>query len=188
MDIFTDHKSLRYIFTQPNLNLRQTRWVEIIQEYNPSIEYTLGKANVIVDALSRKAYCNSLILKPYQPELCEAFRKLNLQVVPQGFLANLQVSPTLEDQIREAQLLDAMVKIGIAKSQPKYKCYRLDDKDTLFFEDRIVVPKGDLRKVKLNEAHNSLIYIHPGITNMYHDLKQSYCWTRMKHEIAKFMN
>ena len=116
---------------------------------NPSIEYTLGKANVIADALSRKAYCNSLILKPYQPELCEAFRKLNLQVVPQGFLANLQVSPTLEDQIRVTQLLDAMVKkvkIGIAKSQPKYKCYRLDDKDTLFFEDRIVVPKGDLLK------------------------------------------
>ena len=94
--------------------------------------------------MSRKSYSNSLILKPYQPELCEAFRKLNLQVVPQGFLANLQVSPTLEDQIREAQLLDAMVKkvkIGIAKSQPKYKCYRLDDKDTLFFEDRIVCPK-----------------------------------------------
>ena len=105
---------------------------------------------MIADALSKKAYCNSLILKPYQPELCEAFRKLNLQVVPQGFLANLQVSPTLEDQIRQAQLLDAMVKkvkIGIAKSQPKYKCYRLDDKDTLFFEDRIVVPKGDFVKL-----------------------------------------
>mgnify|MGYP000961308023 FL=1 len=38
VDIFTDHKSLKYIFTQPNLNLRQTRWVEMIQEYNPSIE------------------------------------------------------------------------------------------------------------------------------------------------------
>ena len=65
-----------------------------------------------------------------------------------------------QDQIRQAQLLDAMVKkvkIGIAKSQSKYKCYRLDDKDTLFFEDRIVVPKGELRKVIMNEAHNSLL-------------------------------
>ena len=138
-----------------------------------------------------KAYCNSLILKPFQPDLCEAFRKLNLQVVPQGFLANLQVSPTLEDQIREAQLLDSMVKKvknGIAKSQPKYKCYRIDDKDTLFFEDRIVVPKGDLRKVIMNEAHNSLRSIQPGSTKMYHDLKQSYWWTRMKREIAQFVN
>ena len=69
VDIFTDHKSLKYIFTQPNLNLRQTRWVEMIQEYNPSIEYTLGKANVNAYALSGKAYCNNLILKPFQPDL-----------------------------------------------------------------------------------------------------------------------
>ncbi|SPT17983.1 unnamed protein product [Triticum aestivum] len=142
-----------------------------------------GKANVIADALSRKAYCNNLILKPFQPDLCEAFRKLNLQVVSQGFLANLQVSPILEDQIHEAQLLDAMVKkvkCGIDKGISKYKSYRIDDRDTLFFEDRIVIPKGDLRKVIMNEAHNSLISIHPGSTKMYHDLKQSYWWTRMK--------
>ena len=129
---------------------------------------------MIADALSRKAYCNSLILKPFQPDLCEAFRKMNLQVVPQGFLANLIVSPTLEDQIREAQLLDTMVKKvkrGINKGLSKYKCYRIDDRDTLFFEDRIVVPKGNLRKVIMNEAHNSLLSIHPGSTKMYHDLK-----------------
>ena len=72
------------------------------------------------------------------------------------------------------------VKIGIAKSQPKYKCYRPDDKDTLFFEDRIVVPKGDLRKVIMNEAHNLLLSIHLGSTKMYQDLKQAYWWTRMK--------
>ena len=146
---------------------------------------------MIAYALSRKASCNSLILKPFQLDLCEAFRKLNLQVVPQGFIANLIVSPTLEDQIHEAELLDAMVKkvkIGIAKSQPKYKCYRLDDKDTLFFEDRIVVPKGDLCKVIMNEAHNSLLSIHPGSTKMYQDLKQAYWWTRMKREIAQFVN
>jgi hypothetical protein len=89
VEVYTDHKSLKYIFTQPNLNLRQTRWVEMIQEYNPSIEYTPGKANVIADALSRKAYCNSLLLKPVQPDLCESFRKLNLQFIPQGLLANL---------------------------------------------------------------------------------------------------
>lgn len=89
VEVFTDHKSLKYIFTHPNLNLQQTRWVEILQDFNLSVEYTPGKANVVADALSRKAYCNSLILQPLHPGLCESFRKLNLQLVPQGFLANL---------------------------------------------------------------------------------------------------
>ena len=80
------------------------------------------------------------------------------------------------------------VKRGIDKGLSKYKCYRIDDRDTLFFEDRIVVPKGDLRKVIMNVAHNSLLSIHPGSTKMYHDLKQSYWWTRMKREIAQFVN
>ena len=51
-----------------------------------------------------------------------------------------------------------------------------------------MVPKGDLRKVIMNEAHNSLLSIHPGSTKMYHDLKQSYWWTQMKREIAQLVN
>ena len=80
------------------------------------------------------------------------------------------------------------VKKGAAKSIPKYKCFRVDDKDTLFFEDRLVVPKGDLRKVIMDEVHNSLLSIHPGSSKMYQDLKQTFWWTRMKHEIAQFVN
>ena len=52
--IFTDHKSLQYIFTQKELNLRQRRWLELIKDYDCTIEYHLGKANVVADALSRR--------------------------------------------------------------------------------------------------------------------------------------
>ena len=55
VDIFTDHKSLQYVFTLKDLNLRQTRWLELLKEYGMSIIYHLGKANVIVDSSSRSS-------------------------------------------------------------------------------------------------------------------------------------
>ena len=52
--IFTDHKILQYIFTQKELNLRQRWWLELIKDYDCTIEYHPRKANVVADALSRK--------------------------------------------------------------------------------------------------------------------------------------
>ena len=58
--IYTDHKSLKYIFTQPELNMRQRRWLELIKDYNLEVHYHLEKANVVTDALSQKSHCNTL--------------------------------------------------------------------------------------------------------------------------------
>jgi hypothetical protein len=53
-EIYSDHKSLKYIFTQTDLNLRQRRWLELIKDYDIGINYHPGKANVVADTLSRK--------------------------------------------------------------------------------------------------------------------------------------
>ena len=53
--IYTDHKSLKYLPSQQELNLRQRRWMELIKDYDCVIDYHLGKANVVADALSRKS-------------------------------------------------------------------------------------------------------------------------------------
>jgi hypothetical protein len=52
--VYTGHKSLKYIFTQKDLNLRQHRWLELIKDYDLEIHYHPGKANLVADALSRK--------------------------------------------------------------------------------------------------------------------------------------
>ena len=53
--MFSDHKSLKYLFTQRDLNLRQRRWMEFIEDYDFELHYHPGKANVVADALSRKS-------------------------------------------------------------------------------------------------------------------------------------
>jgi hypothetical protein len=58
-EIYRDHKSLKYIFTQTNLNLRQCRWLEFIKDYDVGINYHPEKANIVVDALSHKKYYNT---------------------------------------------------------------------------------------------------------------------------------
>ena len=52
---YTDHKSLKYLPSQRELNLRQRRWMELIKDYDCVIDYHPEKANVVVDALSRKS-------------------------------------------------------------------------------------------------------------------------------------
>ncbi|KAA0032175.1 ty3-gypsy retrotransposon protein [Cucumis melo var. makuwa] len=54
IQIFTDHKSLKYLFTQKELNVRQMRWLELVKDYDCEILYHLGKENVVAVALSRK--------------------------------------------------------------------------------------------------------------------------------------
>jgi hypothetical protein len=58
--IFTDHNSLKYIFTQADLNMHKRRWLELIKDYDLVVHYHSGKTNVVADALSRKAHCNYL--------------------------------------------------------------------------------------------------------------------------------
>ena len=72
-DIYTDHKSLKYIFTQNELNMRQRRWLELVKDYDLEIHYHLGKANVVADALSRRSYVNMAVAFQMPPELCEEF-------------------------------------------------------------------------------------------------------------------
>src|SRR3954464_1658157 len=94
-EIYTNHNSLKYIFTQKELNMRQIRWIELIKDYDLGIHYHPGKANVVVDALSREpSTLNALITKGH-PDLRKELERLGLEIVSPGFLAHLELQPTI---------------------------------------------------------------------------------------------
>jgi hypothetical protein len=190
-NIFTDHKSLKYNFTQSELNMRQRRWLELIKDYDLEVHYHPGKENVVADALSRKEHRNHLELEPISEQLCEEMRRLNLEVVSQGSLHALTEESDLYDGIVTAQRDDEdiqTIKQKLAKGDPKYTCFQKDHQDVVWFAKRLVVPVDpEIKKIILDEAHMSKFSIHPGSTKMYQDLKQNFWWSKMKVDIAKYV-
>ena len=105
--IYTNHKSLKYIFTQPELNMRQHRWFELIKDYNLEVHYHLEKANVVTDALSQKSHCNTL----------EALLEDGFNLLHPVQLHNITVSCSLESKIIELQKTD----VGVLHIKRKMK-------------------------------------------------------------------
>jgi hypothetical protein len=171
-EIYSDHKCLKYIFTQNDLNLRQQRWLELIKDYDLGIKYHPGKANVVADALSRKKYYNATFARIMQSELRREIEYLNLGIVSEAKVT-MEVEPTLEVEIREGQLKDAKLKeIRQLIRDNKISNFLEDSQGILWLGKQICVP--DLKPTKeliLREAHNSAYSIHPGSTKMYKDLK-----------------
>jgi len=186
-DIYTYHKSLKYIFTQSDLNLRQRRWLELIKDYDLEVHYHPGKANMVADAPSRKSYANEVQIASLAEELCAEMAHLNL-----GFVINaveLVIEPTLEQEIRKGQLQDEKLK-EIAENIVIGKAlgFRMDDNGTLWFGKRLCVPEDrSIKEVILREAHESAYSIHPSSTKKYLDLKEKYWRFGLKRDVAEYV-
>jgi hypothetical protein len=132
--IYTGHKILKYIFTQPNLNMRQRRWLELIKDYEIEVHYHPGKAIVVADALSHKAHCNYLLVVPLTTE------ESSIRVLPDLLLYNIILTPILRD--------DGMghMRKRMQQGDPKVAYFREDAEGVLWFKDILVVPKKEALK------------------------------------------
>jgi hypothetical protein len=109
-ELYMDHKRLKYIFTQSNLNLRQRRWLELIKDYDLGINYHPGKANVVADALSQRSHVSQLVMDSMTFELCKEFDKLNLRIIANTEAMEMNVGSSLLQEIWRGQLEDEKVQ------------------------------------------------------------------------------
>jgi hypothetical protein len=150
--------------------MRQRRWLDLIKDYESEVHNHPGKANVIADALSRKAHCNYLL------GVCLTGEESSTHVLPDLSLFNITLISTLRDEIKAAQKNDegmGHIRRRMQEGDPKVVCFYEDAKGMVWFKERLVVPKKEaLKKKILDEAHTSRYSIHLGSTKMYHDLGQ----------------
>jgi hypothetical protein len=185
--IYMDHKNLKYLLTQADLNMRQRRWLEYIKDYELEIHYYPRKVNVVADALSCKHHCNNLMVQPLTP--CCHLEEPSLRVVSHGALNNIALIPTIKEDVITTQRMDVrMSHIRRRLVLGEVKCFREDVDGVLWLKDHLVVPKDlELHRKIMDEAHCSRYSFHPGTNKMYQDLKKSFWWTRMKREIARYV-
>jgi hypothetical protein len=123
--IYTDQKSLKYLFTHPDLNMRQRRWLELIKDYELEVHYHPGKANVVADALSCKHRCNHITTQPH-PSCCDP-EEPSLRVVLHGRLNNIALIPTIKEDITAAQRMDiGMGHLRQRMESGEAQCFRQD--------------------------------------------------------------
>ncbi|KAG8492234.1 hypothetical protein CXB51_009908 [Gossypium anomalum] len=148
--MFSDRKSLKYLMTQKDLNLRQRIWLELLKDYELVIDYHPGKANVVANALSQK--------------LLFALRVMNAHsnLSNDGsVLAELKAKPLFIQQICEAQKSDNEL---IAKRALCDSKFWIDVNDYLRFRNRLCVPRNpELIQLVLSESHSSRFSVHPEI-------------------------
>ena len=139
--IYMDHKSLRYLKNQPNLNIRQGRWLDVVKDYDSEILYHLGKTNVVANALSRR------VVSTLIQNLC--FRVT-------------VVTPVLE-MIRVAQ--SEAIKEENWKSEQavcQLSAFDHDSRGLLMVHDRIWVPySGRNLHILMDKAHKLRIFYSP---------------------------
>jgi len=163
--VYTDHRSLTHLKTQPHLNQRQIRWMEQAADYDCEILYKPGKENVVADALSR-IQINALSPLPT--------KTLNVQVI-EGY--KKEPFSSLIQRVGEKGGTTERYKIG--KENLLY--YRTDEYETW----RLCLPDIPYRKKVIHENHDLAIAGHPGFLQTYAKIARLYFWPGMSADIRK---
>lgn len=161
--IMTDNVATSYFQTQKKLSPKQARWQDFLAEFDYQLEYKPGKANVVADALSRKAELATLNASQ-----------------PQSTLIN-----RIKEGLQQDPLAKSLIKLA---NEGRTRRFWLDEGVLLTTGDRVYVPKwGNLRKEIIKECHDSKWAGHPGMTRTLALLQNSYYWPQMRDDVDAYV-
>jgi hypothetical protein len=167
-ELRTDHIGLKYLFEQPTLNARKTRWLEFLSEYDFDIKHIKGKENKVVDALSRRVHLmHATVVSMHQSDLKR--RILDVVVTDQHYL---QVKENLQQ----------------GDVQQKIKEYEIKEDGLLMHKNRIYVPSsGELRNLVLKEMHDVPYVGHLGYQKTITAVRSQFFWPGMKKDVVDYI-
>jgi transposase InsO family protein len=163
--VVTDHQSLRYLSTQPNLSARQVRWMEFLQQFEPfTIEYQPGKSNVVADALSRRADHNVRLTMLH---------------------TTAAMSTALLQSVKDAYQQDEVCKEALEGPDHSH----LVAKNGLLYKlDRLYIPNDNGIKTQLlHEAHDNNISGHVGTAKTVELLSRTYYWPTLHTDVRTYV-
>ena len=169
--VVTDHNSLKYLQTQPNLSPRQVRWLELIQEYDMTIDYKPGHSNVVADALSRvgKLTISAISMVALSEDVIQL---LKTSISTDSYFSDkVQLFQESENSQVHLELLDYTLKDGL-----------------LYYKGRICIPRGPLRVSIITDNHDSNISGHLGFDKTYEAISRYCFWPRMSIDIKRYID
>lgn len=193
--VFTDHRSLQWLSTQPTLSHRQARWVEALQEFSFMIEYVEGKENKVADALSRRRDYEQEAERDAQKEKRRVEPQQRLQLIlPLGSAAT-EHSNTISTNVDSSALLHRIKDAAVRDEEYQLRLKKavqmgLKVKDGLLYtEDGILHLPHDM-EVKsqiLHEIHDTQTGGHLGMNKTLKKLRQRVYWHGMDRDVVQYV-